>query len=51
MICLPGLINASDLERIGEFKLALREITLSKASLKARISLAASLKETLEIAL
>lgn len=51
MICLPGLINASELEKIGEFKLALREIALSKSSLKTRISLAASLKEILKITL
>lgn len=51
MICLPGLIKASDLQKIGEFKLALRDIALSKASNKARISLAASLKEILRIAL
>lgn len=51
MICLPGLINASELEKIGEFKLALREITLCKSSLRTKISLAASLKETLKIAL
>lgn len=51
MICLPGLINASELEKIGEFKLALREIALCKASLQAKIALASSLKETLKIAL